>query len=435
MLCLVGVVLWIGRDRPLLLTSSGGGRDAPPRRPAEEKDDRVARGRAARSGVAPEAAPSAAAPNAAVPGAAPPGAPVVDSDWDRFRLRAESEFLRVFRPRDRAALIRLTSRTLRGALEEIGIDRSRIDERSGAAAAAGTGRAPVQWVIEVPPRASLFRINDAVTQAIDILGGRVISGRELPAQTAGVALQLRVGYGDRATHAIVVEPNPEIADAGTRIAFVVLDIGRATEPLFQSIETSGIPFTVALRPDQPGVARASRALRAAGREIFLRLPMEPLGYPNVDPGKDAILLDLSRVEIEERINRCLSTVGSAQGVITRLGSAAVNDPDVIRAVLGEVKRRNLLFIDAHGAGPSLVEEVGEEIGARTIPLGGTLDGSGTTTAAVRARLKQLVQTAIQRGTLAVTFKASYLFLTVLEAERAKWIEQGIEVVPASRLVL
>jgi hypothetical protein len=183
------------------------------------------------------------------------------------------------------------------------------------------------------------------------------------------------------------------------------------------------------------VARASRSLQAAGREIFLQLSMEPHGYPGVDPGKDAILLDLSRVEIEERINRGLSTVGPAQGIITRLGGAAVNDPDVMKAVLGEVKRRSLLFIDAHGAGPSVVEELGEQMGARTLVLGGTLDAGATTASAVRARLRQLVEKAVQRGTLAVSFKASALILGVLEAETAKWNEQGIEVVPASRLVL
>ena len=77
---------------------------------------------------------------------------------------------------------------------------------------------------------------------------------------------------------------------------------------------------------------------------------------------------LSRVEIEERIRRSLDAVGGPLGIITRMGNAAVNDPDVMRAVLGEVKRRNLLFIDAHGAGPSVVEETGEAIGARTLTL-------------------------------------------------------------------
>jgi polysaccharide deacetylase 2 family uncharacterized protein YibQ len=359
----------------------------------------------------------------------------VESDWDRFRLRAESELLRIFRPGDRAAINRLTSRTLRGALEEIGIDRSRIDERPGAAATAGAGRAPVQWKIEVPPRASLFRINDAVTQAMLILGGHVISGREKPAQIAGTALDLRVGYGNRVTHAIVVEPNPDIADAGTQIAFIVLDPGDAGEPLFQALRDSPIPFTFGIRPDQPAASRAAGALRDSGKEVFLQLALEPMGYPKVDPGPDAILLDLSRVEIEERMNRSLSTVGPVGGIITRLGGAAVNDPDVIRAVLAEVRRRNLLFIDAHGAGSSVVEEVGEEIGARTLLLGGTLDGSTKSTATLQARIAELVKTAVHRGTLAVSFKANGRVLMALEAQRSKWSAEGIEIVFASKLLL
>ena len=360
---------------------------------------------------------------------------VIDSDWDRLRLRISSEFLRVFRPGDRAALNRLTSRTLRGALEEIGISRELIDERPGAAAAAGVGRAPVQWKIQVPPRASLFRINDAVTQAILTLGGRVVRGVERPAQTAGVALDLRVGYGDRVTHAIVIEPNPAIADAGTQIAFIVLDLNQDSEPLFRAFLESPIPLTFALRPGQPRVSRTAKEIREADREVFVQLPMEPIGYPKVDPGKDAILLDLSRVEIEDRINRCLASVGSARGIITRMGGAAVNDPDVMRAVLGEVKRRDLLFVDAHGGGPTLVEEMGEEMGVKTLTLGGTLDISGANAAGIRARLRQLLTTAAQRGTLVVSFKASILTLGVIESERASLAEQGIEIVPASKLVL
>jgi polysaccharide deacetylase 2 family uncharacterized protein YibQ len=293
----------------------------------------------------------------------------------------------------------------------------------------------VQWKIQVPPRASLFRINDAVTQAIAALGGNVIRGVERPARIAGTALDLRVGYGDRVTHAILVEPNPAIADAGTRLAFVVLDATYDAMPLLRSFLRSRIPFTIALRPGQPRLTRLSKEVRGANREVFLQLPMEPIGYPRVDPGRSAILLDLSRVEIEERINRSLDAVGPASGIITWMGGAAVNDRDVIRAVLGEVKRRDLLFVDAHGGGPSVVEEVGEEMGARTVTLGGSLDGPKATAATIRARLKQLVSAAILRGTLVVSLRASPLSLAVLEGEIEKLSEQGIEIVPASRLVL
>jgi uncharacterized protein len=359
----------------------------------------------------------------------------IDSDWDRLRLRVRSEYLRTFRAGDRAALLRLTSRTLRSALEEVGVGQDRIDERPAAAAAAGAGRAPVQWRIQVPRRASLFRINDAISQAILTLGGQVLRGVERPAQKAGTLLDLRVGYRGEATHAIVVEPTDELTDADAKIAIVVTDLDRDSGALYASFLRSPIPLSIAVRPDRPGVARMARELRTANREVLLQLPMEPKGYPRVDPGKDAILLDLSRFEIEDRISRCLSSVGPVQGVITRLGSATVNDPDVMRTVLGEMKRRDLPFFDAHGAGPSVVEEVGEEIGARTITLGGSFDGVAATTTAVRARLRELVATAAQRGALVVGLRANSLVLTVLEADRAKLLEQGVELVAASRLAL
>jgi polysaccharide deacetylase 2 family uncharacterized protein YibQ len=401
---LLGVVIWLAQNGPSL---KEGARS--PARPAAEK-----------------AANADADTRAAV---------FADSDWDRLGLRLQSEYLRLFRSGDHAALLRLTSRTLRGALEEIGVSRALIDERPLAAAVAGAGRAPVQWRIQVPPRASLFRINDAITQAMIVLGGRTIRGAERPAQTLGTALDLRVGYGDRATHAIVIEPSAQVSDADARIAFVVLDADPQYDNLYQSYLRSDVPFTFAVRPDLPTTGRLTHDLRRAKREMFLHLAMEPRGYPRVDPGKDAILLDLSQVEIEDRIARGLSTVAPARGVVSRLGGAAVNDADVMRAVLGELKRRDLPFVDAHGAGPSLVEEIGEEVGARTLTLGATLDGSGNTPAAVKARLEQLVRTAVQRGALVVTLHPSSVILGVLEKERDALRAQGVDLVPASEIVL
>jgi polysaccharide deacetylase 2 family uncharacterized protein YibQ len=82
----------------------------------------------------------------------------------------------------------------------------------------------------------------------------------------------------------------------------------------------------------------------------------------------------------------------------------------------------------------VVEETGEEMGARTLTLGGTLDASGSP-AAIRARLDQLIQTAQQRGALVVAVRANAVVLTVLEAERGKLEKEGVAIVPASKLAL
>ncbi|HKQ20271.1 MAG TPA: divergent polysaccharide deacetylase family protein [Candidatus Eisenbacteria bacterium] len=404
---LLGVVIWLAQNGPSL-------KPAPRDEPAHAAPDRDADA---------GADASADARNSLV----------VDSDWDRLRLRAYSEYIRLFRGDDRAELLRLTSRTLRGALEQIGISRERIDERP--LPVAGAGKAPVHWRIQVPPRASLPRINDAVTQSMIMLGGRVLRGAERPARLLGTALDLRVGYGDRVTHAIAVEPSASIVDAGAKVAFIVTDLDSDEEALHRAFVRSEIPFTFAVRPDRPGAAREAKALREAKREVFLSLAMEPRGYPRVDPGKDAILLDHSRIEIEDRIARSLSAIGPTEGVISRMGSAAVNDADVMRAVLLELRHRDLPFVDAHGAGPSVAEQIGEDVGARVLTLGGNMDGSAGSASAARARLKQIAATATQRGALVVSIRANATLLTVIEEERANLRAQGLEIVPASELIL
>ena len=184
----------------------------------------------------------------------------VKSDWDRIRLRTESEFLRIAK---RATGPRSTaSRAGRSAApsRRSGID-ARADRRaSRRRAAAGAGHAPVQWRIQVPPRASLFRINDAVTQAIDALGGHVISGRERPAPRRGTALDLRVGYGDRVTHAIVVEPNPR-PDRRRHARSPSSSPTSSARPDLCSRPSWRAPSPSPSRSghDQPGRGRASRA--------------------------------------------------------------------------------------------------------------------------------------------------------------------------------
>jgi polysaccharide deacetylase 2 family uncharacterized protein YibQ len=365
----------------------------------------------------------------------------LESDWTRFRLRAESLYLRTVRSGDRAALLRLTSRTLRGALEEAGIDKSRIEEHAVTTVAPPfakpqpTAVAPIQWHIQVPRRASLYRINDALTQGIELLGGNVIHGVERPAPLAGIVLDLKLGFGSQVTHAITIEPSEAVADPGAQIAFIVTDLDRSPLKLYRAFLKSPVLFSIALRPDKPEAVRIGKEVRQENHEVLLHLPMEPKGYPRVDPGKDAILLDLSRIEIEERITRCLSAIGPVQGVVSRLGSAALNDPDVMRAVLDELKRRDLPFIDSHPTGPSMVEEIGEETGARTLTVGASLDDDKGTAASVRARIKEIAATAVQRGSLIVMVRPSALVLDVLESELPRIKALGVELVPISRVSL
>ncbi len=83
----------------------------------------------------------------------------------------------------------------------------------------------------------------------------------------------------------------------------------------------------------------------------------------------------------------------------------------------------------------MVEEIGEETGARTLLAGGSIDDDKGTAASVRARVRELTSEAIQRGTLVVMVRPSALVLDILESELPKMKAQGLELVPISRVAL
>jgi hypothetical protein len=83
----------------------------------------------------------------------------------------------------------------------------------------------------------------------------------------------------------------------------------------------------------------------------------------------------------------------------------------------------------------MVEEIGEETGARTLTVGATLDDDKGTAAAVRARIKEIVTTVVQRGSMVVMVRPSALVLDVLESELPRIKAQGVELVPISRVAL
>ena len=83
----------------------------------------------------------------------------------------------------------------------------------------------------------------------------------------------------------------------------------------------------------------------------------------------------------------------------------------------------------------MVEEIGEETGARTLTVGGFLDDDKGTAASVRARIREVAASAVQHGSLVVMVRPSALVLDVLESELPRIKAQGVELVPISRVAL
>jgi uncharacterized protein len=107
--------------------------------------------------------------------------------------------------------------------------------------------------------------------------------------------------------------------------------------------------TLAISPYTSNPAKLLSAARAAEHEYLLSIPMEPQGFPLNDPGKQALMTNLSAEQNRSRLDWMLSRIAGYVGAVGAEGSLRgerfASLPQEINPVLAELSRRGLLYVD------------------------------------------------------------------------------------------
>lgn len=137
-------------------------------------------------------------------------------------------------------------------------------------------------------------------------------------------------------------PPPE-ARAPT-IALVLDDLGHEVASL-RRIARWPIPFTAAFLPYVPEAAERVALLRAAGKEIFLHMPMQAESA-GVDPGPLALRIDQEAPAIRDRLEMALARVPGSSGVSNHMGSLFTRFASAMEPVIAWAAERGLVFLDS-----------------------------------------------------------------------------------------
>ena len=151
-------------------------------------------------------------------------------------------------------------------------------------------------------------------------------------------------------------PEPEPGYKGT-IAIVVDDVGHSLSELEPFLQFKG-PITFAVLPQREFSEEAARRAAAAGKEVILHLPMEPVS--DMDPGPGAIRVDMTPEEIARTIRRNVESVPGAGGVNNHMGSRATADAAVMDAVLSTLKEEGLYFLDSRTSADTVGRRTAEK---------------------------------------------------------------------------
>jgi len=240
-------------------------------------------------------------------------------------------------------------------------------------------------------------------------------------------------------HVIVrTRPPPERlalqkSGGGPRAALVIDDLGQSRAHLRRLLEL-GFPVTLSVLPGQPHSRAIAEEAMEAGMELFLHLPMEPVGYPEKNPGPGALLAGMADVEMQRLLELGLLGVPGATGVNNHMGSLLTADAEAMGNLMLELREKNLLFLDSRTSPESLAFETAYRYNLPTTQRDVFLDAHDDEEF-IRGQVRELFRIARKRGSAIGIGHPYSNTLDVLEEMRDEILASGIEWVTVSSLAV
>ena len=213
-----------------------------------------------------------------------------------------------------------------------------------------------------------------------------------------------------------------------QIAIVIDDLGLDRDRTRRAIALSG-PVTLSFLAYASELPRQTEAARQAGHELIVHIPMEPIVRPKlVSQNTGGVVHD----ELLRRLRWDLGRFTGYVGVNNHMGNRLTTDPESIKAVIGELKARGLLFLDSGGGAGGAVS-VAQRLGVPTVSRDIFLDDD-VSAVAIKARLADLEKVARQSGTAIAIGHPHDQTLDVLTAWLASLPSKGLQLVPLTAIV-
>jgi hypothetical protein len=219
---------------------------------------------------------------------------------------------------------------------------------------------------------------------------------------------------------------PFLANGRPKVALVIGGLGLNSRATQAAIETLPAEITLSFSPYAEGLQGWIDMARAHGHEVLLETPMEPVDYPDNDPGPYTLMAGAQGPETVKKLEWILSRATGYFGVTNYLGSRFLASDGAYRAFAAALRGRGLAFVDdgaaARRGGAGLPRSSAERV----------IDDQLNQTA-IDQQLLALEAGALQRGQ---SLGSGFAYPVTLEkvAQWSRGLDQrGFQLAPVSAL--
>ena len=130
-----------------------------------------------------------------------------------------------------------------------------------------------------------------------------------------------------------------------KVALIIGGLGLNAAATRQAIDSLPPQVTLSFVPYAEGLQGWIDLARAGGHEVLLEAPMEPVDYPDNDPGPYTLMASDPQPETVRRLEWLLSRATGYFGVTNYLGGRFLGSDKGMAAFLGALRMRGLAFVD------------------------------------------------------------------------------------------
>ncbi len=210
-----------------------------------------------------------------------------------------------------------------------------------------------------------------------------------------------------------------------KVSLIVGGLGLNSRATREAIETLPGEITLSFVPYAEGLQGWIDLAREHGHEVLLETPMEPVDYPDNDPGPYTLLASSGPAETSRRLEWLMSRATGYFGLTNYLGSRFLSSDPAMATFTTVLKSRGLAFIDDGQA-------AGRGLGIPRASAGRIIDEQ-LSSEAIDAQLLALEAQALQNGQ---ALGSGFAYpLTISQV--AQWTQaveaRGYQLAPASAL--
>lgn len=185
------------------------------------------------------------------------------------------------------------------------------------------------------------------------------------------------------------------AEGRPLVAIVLDDVGVNRRNAGAAIDLPG-PLTLSFMTYAQDLDGMTETARAAGHELMLHVPMQPLS-PIIDPGPNVLIDSLPAAELTQRLVWGLERFEGYVGINNHMGSRFTASPEGMAVVMGELRARGLLYLDSLTARSSVAGRMAERAGVPFAERDVFLDNEPHDRTAIDRQLALLEGIARERG--------------------------------------